>query len=96
MAEEMSDDASVENVDAEPRLCPFCGSDKISVYLRRSGRKHGYQCMCRGCHVGQTRNYYSSRGIAVRAWNKRTDQPGAWPAWKEDALSSVFTPDGSQ
>ncbi|WP_124128472.1 Lar family restriction alleviation protein [Pseudomonas aeruginosa] len=52
--------------------CPFCGCTRIGVHFRRISRKEGFQAMCLGCRVGQTRTLYSTFDRAALAWNTRT------------------------
>lgn len=52
--------------------CPFCGCARIGIHFRRVSRKEGFQAMCLGCRVGQTRTLYSTVDRAALAWNTRT------------------------
>ena len=49
--------------------CPFCGHKAECVTHYVFGKARGAQCWCPKCGVEQ--RIYSSRQVAISAWNRR-------------------------
>lgn len=65
--------------------CPFCGSDRITVWTIRDGQ----QAVCKDCKSTGAPTYHGPAGFeqtrnqAAEAWNRRAAPPAALASAKE-------------
>lgn len=56
--------------------CPFCGSDKATVYKWNGAMFHSLSCQNEDCPLDSAlENRFESKNAAILWWNKRYNQP---------------------